>query len=36
VVSGGLACLAVLAIVALELPRLRRYRTDAAPLADVA
>jgi MFS family permease len=36
VVSGGLACLAVLAIVAVKLPRLRRYRTDAAPLAHVA
>jgi hypothetical protein len=36
VVSGGLACLAVLALVTLKLPRLRRYRTDAAPLAHVA
>ncbi|TMA66915.1 MAG: MFS transporter [Deltaproteobacteria bacterium] len=28
VVSGGLGCLAVVAIVAARLPRLRRYRTD--------
>ena len=28
VVSGGLGCLAVVAIVAAKLPRLRRYRTD--------
>jgi hypothetical protein len=30
VVSGGLASLAVLAAVALAMPRLRRYRTDDA------
>ena len=28
VVSGGLGCLAVVAIVAARLPRLRCYRTD--------
>lgn len=31
VVSGGVACLAVVAIVALTMPELRRYRTDARP-----
>lgn len=29
VVSGGVGCLVVAALVAARLPRLRRYRTDA-------
>src|SRR2546425_1113631 len=32
VVSGGIACLAVVAIVAIRLPALRRYRTDRVRL----
>src|SRR5207244_2534480 len=32
VVSGGLGCLLVLAIVALKLPELRRYRSDRTGL----
>jgi hypothetical protein len=32
VVSGGIACLVVVAIVALRLPALRRYRTDRVRL----
>jgi MFS family permease len=32
VVSGGIGCLAVLAIVATTLPELRRYRTDREPV----
>jgi MFS family permease len=31
VVSGGLACLAVLGVVALRMPELRRHRIDDAP-----
>src|SRR5262249_19940967 len=31
VVSGGLGCLLVVAVVATRLPRLRRYRTDVEP-----
>ena len=33
VVSGGIACLAVVAIVAMRMPALRRYRTDRAQAA---
>ncbi len=32
VVSGGVACLAVVAIVAVAMPELRRYRATAAPV----
>jgi MFS family permease len=35
VVSGGLGCLGVVAGVAARMPGLRRYRTDAGPLAEV-
>jgi MFS family permease len=31
VVSGGVVCLLVVAIVAMTMPALRRYRTDASP-----
>src|SRR5437867_3860541 len=30
VVSGGLACLVVLAVVAIRLPQLQRYRTEGS------
>jgi hypothetical protein len=33
VVSGGIGCLAVLALVAWRLPRLRRYRVDWGEVA---
>jgi hypothetical protein len=33
VVSGGIVCLAVVALVAAAMPELRRYRTDRAPAA---
>ncbi len=33
VVSGGVGCLIVVAIVAVTMPTLRRYRTDASPPA---
>ena len=35
VVSGGIACLAVLALVAAKLPELRRYRIDARSAVEV-
>src|SRR6185503_9605350 len=31
VVSGGVICLIVVAIVAMTMPQLRRYRTDTSP-----